>query len=375
MKLSDLLLRKKQNPAIEDIEKTESLNALETAEKAASIVESALEEEDLSSATAALARLATKPVRAQLVFPAPETNWLIPLGILLALFSLGFVYLLVISVGTIVLSSQYRLLGIVGAVVSIGALVVNVLAVKRYMTETRLYQRYEKYRSLMRYKTIEVVEDIAEYVKIPVNTVCQDLQTAIDRKWIPQGHYGTGQRILILSDNTYNQYLSDQAAYDHYYELLIEEHRRMAERPPEVEQLLSIGEHYLDKIKTSDELIKDKDISKTLEQMHRIVSSIFCELDLDPLLADQLGELLNYYLPTTEKLLDSYIDLTSKKVQVRSIKAAKKEIEKSLELLNSTYEAILDRFFKEREISLAGDVAALKQLVQQEESIDEQTGE
>ena len=34
MKLSDLLLRKKQNPAIEDIEKTESLNALETAEKA-----------------------------------------------------------------------------------------------------------------------------------------------------------------------------------------------------------------------------------------------------------------------------------------------------------------------------------------------------
>ena len=112
-----------------------------------------------------------------------------------------------------------------------------------------------------------------------------------------------------------------------------------------------------------------------MEQMHRIVSSIFCELDLDPLLADQLGELLNYYLPTTEKLLDSYIDLTSKKVQVRSIKAAKKEIEKSLELLNSTYEAILDRFFKEREISLAGDVAALKQLVQQEESIDEQTGE
>ena len=371
MKLSDLLLKKKKDPEIEEVEHTETLNALETAEKAASIVESALEENDMSSATTALARLVTSPVKAQLVFPAPETNWIIPLGILLSLFSLGFLYLLVVSAGTIALSSQYRILGGIGIVVALGALIINVRAVKRCLQDTKLYERYEKYRSIMRYKTIEVVEDIADYVKIPINTVCQDLQTAIDRKWIPQGHFGTGQRILILSDNTYNQYLSDQAAYDHYYDLLIEEHRRMAERPPEVEQLLSIGEHYLDKIKSSDELIKDKGVSKTLEEMHRIVSSIFCELDLDPLLADQLGELLNYYLPTTERLLDSYVDLINKKVQVKSIKAAKNEIASSLELLNRTYEAILDRFFKEREIALAGDVAALKQLVQQEATIDE----
>ena len=367
--------RNNQEPDIELLNRAESMNVMETAEEAASIVESALEENDMSSISSVLSRLASKPVKEQLVYPAPETNWVILLEIFLAVFSIGFIYLLAISAGTIALSSQYRILGIAGAVVSLVALGLNILVVKRCVSNTKLYRRYEKYRSIMHYKTIEIVEDIAEYAKVPIDRVRRDLQIAIDRKWIPQGHYGTNQSILILSDKTYRQYLENQISFDNYYEKLIEEHRRLAERPPEVSQLLSIGEHYLDKIRSSEESIKDKAVSKTLVEMHRIVSSIFHEVDLDPLLTDQLGELLNYYLPTTEKLLDVYIDLINKKVQVKSIQESKKEIVKSLNLLNRTYENILDRFFKEKEISLAGEAASLKQMVLQEESIDEQDRE
>ena len=297
MKLPSFHLRRNNHePDIEFSNRAESLNAMETAEEAANIVESALEENDMSSITSVLTRLASKPVKEQLVYPAPETNWVILQGIFLAVFSIGFICLLAISAGTIALSSQYRILGIAGAIVSLVALGLNILVVKRCVSNTKLYRRYEKYRSIMHYKTIEIVEDIAEYAKVPIDRVRRDLQIAIDRKWIPQGHYGTNQSILILSDKTYRQYLENQVSFDNYYEKLIEEHRRLAERPPEVSQLLSIGEHYLDKIRSSEESIKDKAVSKTLVEMHRIVSSIFHEVDLDPLLTDQLGELLNYYL-------------------------------------------------------------------------------
>ena len=39
---------------------------------------------------------------------------------------------------------------------------------------------------------------------------------------------------------------------------------------------------------------------------------IFHEIDVNPSQAQSLGVFLNYYLPTTEKLLDAYVSLDEK---------------------------------------------------------------
>ena len=64
--------------------------------------------------------------------------------------------------------------------------------------------------------------------------------------------------------------------------------------------------------------------------MESVVSMIFHEVDVNPNNADKLGMFMNYYLPTTEKLLEAYIDIIDideKKVKGKSLEKTKKDIE------------------------------------------------
>lgn len=366
MKLKELFSKKKpaqqQMPAV-----TSELSVIEAAEKAADIVNTGVQNNDFAGVVEQISALGyDEPGKETLVFPAPSTEWRWPILALFAILTLGFLYMLLVSVSTALFSSSYRLTAVIGAVVSAAVLVLHVVALRRMLAYVKLCARYEKYRGLMQYRTIEVIEDVAGMAELPTAQVQKDLQSAVKHCWIPEGHFGLKEQILILSNESYERYLKDQAAYDRYYTLLIEEHRRITERPPEVASLMEIGEQYLDTIKKSDDLIQDREISDTLVRMHRIVSSIFREVDLNPDLAEQMGTLLNYYLPATEKLLHHYIEIMDKPVQGKSIHAIKREVADSLKMLVQTYEQLLDRFFRERELAVTGDIAALNYLIEME---------
>ena len=65
----------------------------------------------------------------------------------------------------------------------------------------------------------------------------------------------------MVSDQTYNDYLSRQAEYDRYYDQKLEKRKRARERTPEVEEVLRKGQEYVAQIHKSNEIIKDKHIS------------------------------------------------------------------------------------------------------------------
>ena len=94
--------------------------------------------------------------------------------------------------------------------------------------------------------------------------------------------------------------------------------------------------------------------------MEKIVAAIFYEVDLNPAQADKLGLLLGYYLPTTEKLLTTYIDMTEKTVQGKKTRNIRKEISDSLGMINQAYGKILDGFFAERELEVASDIESIR---------------
>jgi 5-bromo-4-chloroindolyl phosphate hydrolysis protein len=140
----------------------------------------------------------------------------------------------------------------------------------------------------------------------------------------------------------------------------------MKERSKEMTQIMESGKNYVDKIHQSNDIIRDKAISQKLERMETIVAMIFHEVDINPKQADKLGLFLNYYLPTTEKLLNAYIDLDEKQVKGKSLDRAKREIENSLDTINTSFEAILDRFYQEQEMDIASDISAMEIMMKQD---------
>ena len=126
------------------------------------------------------------------------------------------------------------------------------------------------------------------------------------------------------------------------------------------------GEYYIEKIQESKSIIKDKNISQILDKMDGLVQMIFYELDVYPQQLEKLGLFLNYYLPTTDKLLEAYIDADSKQIKGKNLTKTKKEIERTLGSINDAFERTLDKFYQEKEIDIAGEIAALEIMMQQE---------
>ena len=134
----------------------------------------------------------------------------------------------------------------------------------------------------MRYKNVEIIDDICACTTFPYSKVVKDLSCAVKQKLIPQGHFSTENLVFIASNELFEKYEENKPAYDRYYRKLIEERIRMGERTEEIQKILDIGQEYIDKIHDSNRLIKEKEITLKLNQMEKIVATIFREVDLNP---------------------------------------------------------------------------------------------
>ena len=140
----------------------------------------------------------------------------------------------------------------------------------------------------------------------------------------------------------------------------------MKERSKEMENILSRGQQYVDKIHESNDIIKDKIISQKLDRMEKVVSMIFHEVDINPAKSDQLGMFMNYYLPTTEKLLEAYIEIDEKQVKGKTLEKTRKDIEGAIDKIIDSFEGILDKFYQEQDMDISSDISAMEIIMKQE---------
>ena len=89
-------------------------------------------------------------------------------------------------------------------------------------------------------------------------------------------------------------------------------------------------------------------------------------MEKDPSLAPELHQFMNYYLPTTQKLLDVYRELANQPVQGQNISDTKKEIEETLDTLNQAFENLLDSCYKDTAWDVSTDISVLNTMLANE---------
>ena len=80
---------------------------------------------------------------------------------------------------------------------------------------------------------------------------------------------------------------------------------------------------------------------------------------------------MEYYLPTTVKLLEAYQEMEAQPVAGENIRSSKKEIEATLETLNAAFEKLLDGMFQETAWDVSSDISVLQTLLAQEGLTDD----
>ena len=339
------------------------------AERIANVVAAGLEKENYSGMNEQLSVIAQKDEEKDVyVFEHPGVISRYYAIALIVGVSLAFAYYLFIGAGTAYFSTTAELdsiamffVGVSGAV-----LLVNIALISKLVSAIRFKKRFDIYEELLGYKSLEFIEDIAICAKQKEVLVVKDLKRATKRKLIPQGHLSRENRVFMVSNDVYDRYMEKPAVYDRYFQKMIEERRRVKSRTKRISQIMETGEQDIEKIHGYGTLVKDKNVSKKIVRMKNIVSMIFHEIDANPSQAQSLGVFLNYYLPTTEKLLDAYVSLDEKQASGKNANQTRKEIEEAISTIVIAFEGILEKLYEEHEMDIASDIAAIELSMKQE---------
>ncbi len=143
-----------------------------------------------------------------------------------------------------------------------------------------------------------------------------------------------------------------------------QEHRRKLDA--ETQKILDEGQAFIVHIHQKNEEIPGEEISAKLDRLERIVTGIFEQVGNSPESAPDLHRLMSYYLPTTQKLIDTYAALDAQHVEGENIESAKREIETSLDTINDAYEKLFDSFFQHTAWDVGTDVSVMKSMLRQD---------
>lgn len=251
--------------------------------------------------------------------------------------------------------------GVMG-VAAVGGLVMGMIGSGLWKTANR-FRQYTKAIGNRAYCTIE---ELAGKCGRDKKSVVKDLKKMIDKKMFLQGHLDEQETCVIVTDEMYQQYLLVQKQAQER-EIQEKASREQKEKlPEECRKILEEGNECIRYIRKCNDDIPGEEMSQKLSRLELIITRIFEEVGKNPELAGELRKFMNYYLPTTRKLVDAYRELDQETIISENMAKTKKEIEDTLDTINEAFENLLDSFFEERALDISSDISVLQTMLAQE---------
>ena len=100
--------------------------------------------------------------------------------------------------------------------------------------------------------------------------------------------------------------------------------------------------------------------------MEILVDKIFDRVEQNPACVGDIRKLMDYYLPTTVKLLETYAEMDAQPIGGANIQATKQEIENTLDTINAAFEKLLDSLFQDAAWDVSSDISVLHTMLAQE---------
>lgn len=239
-----------------------------------------------------------------------------------------------------------------------------------------LAKRFRRYQQVIGERTFCLIEELSAAIGKKPKFVQKDLRKMIRDGFFPQGYLDKKETCLITDQQTYQQYLQTEKAYEARAQEAQADGRKAgaqqasastaAPHGSEYQELLAEGQSYIRHIHTCNDKIEDPVISEKLDRMEMIVTRIFTEAGRNPDIADDLKKMMSYYLPTTKKLLDAYCELDEQPVPGENIETTKREIAATLDTLNNAFAKLLDDLFEEKAWDISSDISVLNTMLAQE---------
>ncbi len=134
----------------------------------------------------------------------------------------------------------------------------------------------------------------------------------------------------------------------------------------ELDKMISDGNLAIAEMKRLNESIKDEKISRQIDRLEEISGKIFDCVKASPEKLPQIRKFMNYYLPTTLKILNAYDRMGSQGVSGENISGTMERVENMMGTIVTAFERQLDGLFGDQALDISTDITVLENMMARE---------
>ena len=135
---------------------------------------------------------------------------------------------------------------------------------------------------------------------------------------------------------------------------------------PELDKMIEDGRKAIAEMKRLDDNIADPTISAQIVRLQELSGKIFVQVEQNPEKLPQIRKFMNYYLPTTLKLLRAYDDMSRQGVQGENITGTMERVRGMMSTIVTAFERQLDSLFGDQALDISTDITVLDNMMARE---------
>ena len=132
------------------------------------------------------------------------------------------------------------------------------------------------------------------------------------------------------------------------------------------DQVITSGLEMLATIRRENAVITDPELTELMDQLTIKCEQIFRTVSECPSKAPQVRKFMNYYLPTTLKMLTTYRTMSQRGVSAGEMKEARETTLRALRLILTACQKQIDNLHRENMLDMSTDIDVLEQMLKRD---------
>jgi len=226
----------------------------------------------------------------------------------------------------------------------------------------RAAKRYANYMAVVGSLEAISIDSLVRKTGYSKKRVVKDIQHMIDK-----GYFGTSAYLNVELEYLF---LNNEADGE------ISALKKAAEQKAKEAANMSAKDEYstiLHNIRTANDRIADPVLSEKISRLEDITSKIFETIEREPKKKQKIDTFFNYYLPTTQKLLDTYAKLEATGADSENVNQGKQNIQDAMDSIVHGFECQLDELYKSDALDIETDIQVMQKMLDRDTQANKAT--
>lgn len=247
--------------------------------------------------------------------------------------------------------------------------IMGVFSWKKFKEIDMISKDYTRFLKELGHNTVIPIRDLASSIQKSEEDTIKELMYMMNKGYFKQARIVENDSLFLLDIPTFKLYKDQKSqmpnlSYEEKKQIENDAHKNV--NIEKAENIIQIASKEINSINLNISRIKSRSFLEKVIEIKKNIENIVNIIKRYPDKAYALDKFMDYYLPTTVKLIDAYAEYEIIESKDPKIKNSLFEIESSIETINQAFGKIQLELMEDRTMDIKTDIDTMKILLNQE---------